>query len=140
MRERLPKDKVYVFDTGPLYLYFADDKRVVEPLTEVSKDLATGYTCEPNLAELYYKTCEKLGRDQALIRFTSLRRSSLVIASPDEALTRAAGELKCSYRRQLSLADAYVVALSKRVGGTLYTTDPRIARLKIVETNLIGVT
>ncbi len=127
----------YVFDTGPLYLYFADDKNVAEPFREVSKRIAQGYTCEPNLVELYYKTCEKLGRETALIRYTSLRRSALVVATPDEALTRAAGEVKCAHRGQLSLADAYIVALTKRVRGSLYTTDSHIARLKIVPTHLI---
>lgn len=127
----------YVFDTGPLYLFFADDKSITEPFRNVNRGIAEGYTCEPNLLELYYKTCEKLGRDTALIRYTSLRHSALVITPPDEALTRTAGELKCAHRGQLSLADAYIVALAKRVRGNLYTTDSRIAHLKIVPTRLI---
>ena len=58
----------YVFDTGPLQLYFVDDKSAAEPFREVSKGSAAGYTGEPNLLELYYKTCGKLGRDAALVR------------------------------------------------------------------------
>ncbi len=127
----------YVFDTGPLYLYFADDRRVVEPFREVNRGGAEGYTCEPNLAELYYKTCEKLGRDTALVRYTSLRHSAIVVTPPDATLTREAGELKCSHGNQLSLVDAYIIALTKRVRGNLHTTDPRIARLRIVPTSLI---
>lgn len=127
----------YVFDTGPLYLYFAGDKRATELFREVSRGTATGHTTEPNLVELYYKTCEKLGRDTALLRYTSLRHGPLVVASPDETLTRVAGELKCSHGPQLSLADAYIIALANQVRGQLYTTDPRIARLKVVPTHLI---
>jgi len=127
----------YVFDTGPLYLSFLGDRRVTEPLQEMGKRIADGYTCEPNLAELYYKTCEKLGRETALLRYTSLRQSALAIISPDDALTRLAGDLKCSHGLGLSLVDAYIVALAKRTGSSLYTTDARIARLKIVPTKLI---
>ena len=129
----------YVFDTGPLYLSFAGDKRVTKPLREVTKGIADGYTCEPNLAELYYKTCEKMGRETALLRYTSLRQSALVIAQPDDGLSRSAGELKCAHRTELSLVDAYTLALARRVRANLYTTDPRIARLKIVPTELIGL-
>jgi len=103
----------------------------------MGKGIADGYTCEPNLAELYYKTCEKLGRETALLRYTSLRQSALTITSPDYTLTRLAGELKCSRRPELSLVDAYIIALAKRTGSSLYTTDARIARLKIVPTKLI---
>jgi len=126
-----------VFDTSPLYLSFLGDRRVIEPLQEMGKGIADGYTCEPNLAELYYKTCEKLGRETALLRYTSLRQSALTITSPDHTLTRLAGELKCSHRPELSLVDAYIIALAKRTGSSLYTTDARIARLKIVPTKLI---
>jgi predicted nucleic acid-binding protein len=127
----------YVFDTGPLYLHFADDKRVKELFREVGAGAVAGYTAEPNLAELYYKTCETLGRDAALLRYTSIRRGEMVVVSPDENLTRNAGELKCAHRAQLSLADAYIIAVAKKIGGTLYTTDPRVAKLKIVPTHLI---
>jgi predicted nucleic acid-binding protein len=127
----------YVFDTGPLYLSFAGDRRVTEPLREVRKGLAVGCTCEPNLAELFYKTCEKMGRETAMVRYTSLRHSGLTVIPPDMALSRAAGELKCLHRTAVSLVDSYTVALAKRTGGSLYTTDPRIARLKIVPTELI---
>lgn len=106
-------------------------------MRDVLKGIASGYTCEPNLAELYYKTYQKLGRDTALIRYTSLRHAPLIIAAPDAVLSRVAGELKCASGSRLSLADAYIVAQTKRVRGSLYTTDSRIADLRIVPTRLI---
>ncbi|MGI0081363.1 MAG: PIN domain-containing protein [Nitrososphaerales archaeon] len=127
----------WVFDTGILYLYFGGDRRAIELLRGIGKGTPNGFTCEPNVAELYYKTCEKLGRDTAMIRYTSLRHSSLVITAPDERLTLHAGELMCTYRNQLSLTDAYVISLAKDVHGHLFTTDPRIARLKIVPTEFL---
>jgi predicted nucleic acid-binding protein len=127
----------YVFDTGPLYLYFAGEKRATDIFEEVSRGSETGHTVELNLAEFYYKTCEKLGRDTALLRYTSLRHGPLSVASPDEVLTRIAGDLKCSHESKLSLVDAYIIALARQVRGLLYTTDPRIAGLKVVPTLLI---
>jgi predicted nucleic acid-binding protein len=127
----------YVFDTGLFYLYFAGEKRATDLFEEVSRGSAAGHTVELNLAEFYYKTCERLGRDTALLRYTSLRHGPLSVASPDEILTRIAGDLKCSHESQLSLADAYVIALTRQVRGQLYTTDPRIGSLKVVPTHLI---
>jgi predicted nucleic acid-binding protein len=127
----------YVFDTGPLYLYFTDDKKVNEPFREVIRGSASGSTTELNLAELYYKTCEKIGREAALLRYISLRKGSVDVVRPDDVLTRIAGELKCSHAGQLSLTDAYTIALARRERAELFTTDPRIARLKVVPTKLI---
>lgn len=127
----------YVLDTGPLYLYFAGDRRVTDLFESIRRGFATGHTVELNLAEFYYKTCEKLGRDTALLRYTSLRHGPLSVASPDQTLTRMAGDLKCSHESQLSLADAYVIALARQVRGQLYTTDPRVAGLKVVPTHYV---
>lgn len=129
----------YVFDTGMLYLYFAGDKRAAVLFHEVRRGVSEGFTTESNAAELFYKTCERLGRDTALIRYNSLRDSSLVIEAPDESLTLNAGQLMCSHRSQISLTDAYIISLAKSVRGTLYTTDPRIDRLKLVPTRLLQV-
>jgi predicted nucleic acid-binding protein len=96
-----------------------------------------GSTCEPNLAELYYKTCEKLGRETARIRYLSVRRSGLTVFAPNEKLSRSAGELKCIHRGKLSLVDAYVLAVATEERSTLITSDPRIAEMALVPTRLI---
>jgi len=100
---------------------------------------AEGYTCEINIAELYYKTCEKLGREAAEVRNASIRHSKISILPLDERLTHTAGGLKCIHRGKLSLADAYILAAAKMLGGTLITTDSRLAELKIVPTKLIEI-
>jgi predicted nucleic acid-binding protein len=50
-----------------------------------------------------------------------------------------AGSLKCTYRGKLSLADAYILAAAKTLGGTLITTDPRLSELKIVKTKFLQI-
>jgi predicted nucleic acid-binding protein len=97
------------------------------------------YTCEVNLAEFHYKTCEKLGREVAELRQTSIRHFKISVLTIDERLTRIAGSLKCIHRGKLSLADAYIVAVTKTLEGTLITTDPRLAELRLVKTHLLHV-
>jgi predicted nucleic acid-binding protein len=106
---------------------------------EVARGRVEGCTCEINLAEFYYKTCEKLGREAAEVRHASLRNSELSILAINERLTRAAGGLKCVHKGRLSLADAYIVAVAKTLGGTLVTTDSRIGELKLVQTKLLKI-
>lgn len=129
----------FVFDTGALYLYFAGEKNLRQLFQDIERGFSDGFTSEQNAAELYYKTCENLGRDTALIRYKSLRESSLNVMAPDDGLSLSAGQIKCAHRSRLSLVDAYVISLTKRVRGTLYTTDPRIRDLKIVPTRLFGI-
>lgn len=137
---RLLKTSGYTFDTGPLFLYFGEDVRVKKLLDEVRSGKVVGSTCEPNLAELYYKTCEKLGRETARIRYLSVRRCGLTVFAPNEALSRSAGELKCKHREKLSLVDAYVLAVATEERSTLITSDPRISEMALVPTRLIEPT
>ncbi|MCS7115170.1 MAG: hypothetical protein RMJ15_06490 [Nitrososphaerota archaeon] len=51
-----------------------------------------------------------------------------------------AGSLKCTYRGKLSLEDAYILAAARILKGILFTTDPRLKELNIVQTNLLEVT
>jgi predicted nucleic acid-binding protein len=134
------KTNRYTFDTGPLLLYFGEDLRVKKLLDDVRHSKATASTCEPNLAELYYKTCEKLGRETARIRYLSLRRSALSIVAPNESLSRLAGELKCKHRGKLSLVDAYILAVTIDERSTLITSDSRISELALVPTRLVEST
>ena len=98
-----------------------------------------GYTCDLIMAELYYKTCEALGREVADIRYASLRNSAVKVVATDERLTRMAGRLKCVCRGRVSLADAYVIAVAQMLRGTLVTTDHLIEELGVVETRLLEI-
>ncbi|MBC7113819.1 MAG: PIN domain-containing protein [Candidatus Methanomethyliales bacterium] len=129
----------FVFDTGPIFLYFAGDKHVKEMFDEVAAGRAEGYTCETNIAELYYKTCEKLGREVAEVRCASIRHSKTSILVVDERLTRIAGGFKCIHRGKISLVDAYILAATKVLDGILITTDPQLEELNLVQTKLLPI-
>jgi len=121
-------------------LYFGEDLRVKKLLDETRHGKAAGSTCEPNLAELYCKTCEKLGRETARIRYLSVRRSGLSVVAPSESLSRLAGELKCKHRGKLSLVDAYILAVAIGERSTLITSDSKISELGLVPTRLMEST
>ncbi|MEM2939638.1 MAG: type II toxin-antitoxin system VapC family toxin [Candidatus Bathyarchaeia archaeon] len=134
----MAKSKI-LFDTGPLLLYFAGDENVKKVFDDIAAGKAMGYTCEVNMAELYYKTCEKSGREIAEMRNTSIRHSKIVVLAVDERLTRIAGRIKCTYKGKISMADAYTLAAAKMHNATLITTDSQLADLKLVPTQLLHI-
>ncbi len=118
----------FVVDAGVLTLFYAGDSRV-KPYFGGIKDAETGgYVSSINLSEHYYKTCQKLGKEVADLRY---HQSMTILTSTDtdEGLTLAAGLEKCR-RTQLSLADCFALALTKRLKGTLLTTDSELAKVK----------
>ena len=98
-----------------------------------------GCTCDLIMAELFYKTCESLGREVADIRYVSLRNSAVKVVATDERLTRMAGRLKCVCRGRISLADAYVIAVAQMLRGTLVTTDHLLEEFNLVDTRLLKI-
>ena len=124
--------KRYVIDAGVLSLYFIGDGRVKPYLDEVAQGKAQAYISDVNLAEYYYKTCEKLGKEIADLRYHQVRASSVTSVATDEELTWKAGEKKCKYRGRLSLADCFSLALSEMKKATLLTTDSELAKAKEV--------
>jgi len=125
--------KKYVIDTGVLLLHLIGDKRVKTYFNEISQGKAKAFVCEVNLAEYYYKICEKLGKDVAKIRYHQIRESNLEIIATNEELTKKAGEKKCKYRGKLSLADCFTLALAEHEKATLLTTDSELAQVKEVK-------
>ncbi|MGB9741431.1 MAG: type II toxin-antitoxin system VapC family toxin [Candidatus Bathyarchaeia archaeon] len=123
----------YVADAGVLFLYFIDDGRVKPYFDEIVQGRAQGFICDVNLAEYYYKTCEKLGKDVADVRYHQVRGSSVESVATDEELTRKAGEKKCKYRSKLSLGDCFSLALSELKKAVLLTTDSELAKVKEVK-------
>ncbi len=120
---RKPK---YFLDTGAIALYFAGIPEIRRYVTEAAKGLCEVYTSELNMAELYYKIALKLGEDTAKIYYASLRNSSINIVSITEEYTLEAAKLKLRYYNVLSLADCYVIAISRYLGAKIVTTDEKI--------------
>ena len=125
--------KRFVVDAGVLFLHFIDDERVKPYFDEVVQGRAQGFICDVNLAEYYYKTCEKLGKDIADFRYHQIIGSDVESVTTDEELTRKVGEKKCKYRGKLSLADCFSLALSELKKATLLTTDSELAKVKEVK-------
>lgn len=121
----------FVIDTGALTLFFIGDVRTKAFFDKISRGTAEGYISSVTLSEYYYKTCQKLGADVALLRYQQ-SRTILTPIETDADLGEAAGMEKCR-RGALSLADCFALALTRRLGGLLLTTDSELKRSNDVE-------
>lgn len=118
----------FVFDTGVLSLFYADDERLRPLIDKIHRDRAQGFLSSVTLSEFYYKTCQTLGRDVATL-WSKQVSERMQVMDADLDLSVSAGQEKCRNNR-LSLADSYALALSKRVSGVLLTTDSELAKSK----------
>lgn len=118
----------YVVDTGVLSLFYAGDERVKASFAHIQDGRAQGYVSSVNLAEFYYKVCQKLGRETATVRFLQ-SQAILDEVETDGELARSAGQSKCRHGR-LSLADSFAAALTERLGATLLTTDEALLEVE----------
>jgi len=130
--------KAVVVDAGVLTLHFIDDQRVEEYFSDVDDGRVSGYISNVNLAEFYYKTCQKLGRQTADTRYYQIKRTRLQIVQDDD-LTRSAGLEKCRQPLSLSLADCFALALAKREKALLLTTDRELSKVREVEVKFFEV-
>ena len=74
------------------------------------------------LYEVYYDFLRRTDEPTAVSYVHALRENGLVVCEGlDETLWRDAAHLKVSHR--LSVADSFAVALARRLGGELLTTD-----------------
>lgn len=118
----------FVFDTGAISLFFADDDRLRRLVGSIHEGKDEGSLSSVTLAEFYYKTCQRLGREVATLWSRQLSERLDVIAA-DVELSTAAGLEKCR-NNGLSLAGCYALALTKRLHGLLLTTDSELAKAK----------
>ncbi len=133
------KDRRLVLDTGALFLYFAGDEETTKIIDSRRSAGLELLTCEVVMAEFYYKTCEKFGRDVAELRCTSIRKSGIAVEPIDEKLTSIASIFRCKNRAKVSLADSYVIALCKVKDARLITTDGLLKELNPNQTTLLKV-
>jgi predicted nucleic acid-binding protein len=126
-------------DAGCLTLHFLADPRIRRFFDDIEDGTRPGYASSVNLSEFYYKTCQKLGKPTADLRYVQIRRTRLKVVETDEELTRAAGLEKCRQPQKLSLADCHALSLAKRFRATLLTTDKELARAKGITSLLFEV-
>jgi len=124
----------YLFDTGIFSLILSGDSNVRKFVEEISSGKAELLACEVNLAEFYAKTCEKKGRETADIYYLRIRyQPKITVISPDEESTKKAGQLKCKYRKKVSLADCYAAATATINKAILITTDNNLTEMTNME-------
>jgi uncharacterized protein len=100
---------------------------------DIEDGVAHGSIAAVNLSEFYYKTCQKLGKSTADIRYCQIRNTKLEVLETDAELSRVAGLEKCRQHADLSLADCHVLAAAKRLKATILTTDSELAKVKDVK-------
>ena len=135
----MKKTERLALDTGSFTLHFGGDPQVRDMMNDILGGRKEAHTCELNLAEHYYKTCEKLGRDVAIVTTGSIREIPVRIHSPDKVFSLEAGTIKCKFRGKVSLADAYILAVAKIYDCRLITTDPALKEINLVPTTLLIV-
>jgi predicted nucleic acid-binding protein len=127
-----------VLDAGVLSLHFADHKGVRKYFDSIIMGRCDGLISTFNMAEFYYKTCQKFGKQTADTWYFQLRNSDLGIVHREE-LVRAAGLEKCRQSPTLSLADCFALALAKAENALLLTTDGELAKVRDVRTRHVEV-
>jgi len=115
--------KRYVLDAGVLALYFAGRRDARRFIDDAYAERAEAYMLEINLAEFLYNYARVFGWEAALTRHSMIRASPIRIVGVDEELTVQAAKLKLRHYSRLSLADCYLLALAKKLGATVVTTD-----------------
>ncbi len=118
-----------VLDAGVLTLHFADHRDVKEYFDAIVAGRSKGLISSVNLAEFYYKICQKLGMQTADSWYFQVRRSKLEVVDNDELVRQAALE-KCRQSHELALADCFALALAKMEHALLVTTDSELAKVK----------
>ena len=127
----------YVFDTGALSLVYDRDPRLRQVLERLDSGSSKGLLSSVTLAEFFYKTCQRLGRDTASA-WSRQVSERMTVKAADPELSTAAGLEKCR-DSQLSLADAFALALAKSVHATLLTSDSGLAKQEAADVRYFPV-
>ena len=118
-----------IWDTGALSLYFADHKETKRYMRQITVQKSFGYIPRLILAEFFYKTCQKLGKEVAQIRLVALRQVPIIEEAISEEEVLGIGMLKVKHSN-LSLADCVLVQLATRHHATILTTEKPITTIK----------
>jgi len=117
-------------DTGIYELYFGGNQEIKRLFNEIKNGTTLGFTMELNLFEFFYKVCEELGNDVALIRNFSIRKTKIKILEITETLTGESASFRCS-NSNLSTVDSYICGCAVLHNLTIYTTDSNFDDLNI---------
>jgi predicted nucleic acid-binding protein len=129
----MAEPRVFVLDSPILLLYFAGDRRVEGLVNKINDGVAEGYMLELCVSELFTKIEEKFGYSAANKRLEAIKNSRIKVMGVDYELMKVAGQIKSMHKGKLAMIDAYMIALAKKLGAVLVTTDDKIARMSEVK-------
>lgn len=126
-------ERVHVLDAWALLAMLLKEEpaaaRVRQVIQEAHEDThALLYVSIINLGEVFYRIGRDQGNEAAVKTISDLRQLGLIVLSATDDRVMAAARLKMAH--PLSYADAFAVAASKEVNGTLLTGDPEIVELR----------
>src|SRR5262249_19441580 len=126
-----------IFDTMVFVNWHLTSGRIPEKWEEAWCDSAhTGilYIAEPLISEVYYQIAKRKGHDSArncITKMKSLKGAKMFLSMEDDelAIEAACIRLKSQLKKNkkefgtLSMTDAYLVALARKMDSKLFTTD-----------------
>jgi predicted nucleic acid-binding protein len=127
----LKQDKeIYILDTTALLAYIEDEEGaefVESILGRAENDEVDVFIAFVSVTEVFYITLQERSEAVALERIRLIQSLMVGIVESDKEFNVRAGRLKAKNR--ISLADAYVAALSLERQGILVHKDPEFERL-----------
>lgn len=128
--------KPIVFDSFALLSFFHKEKgweKVKDILRRLVSEKEKGLLCRINWGEFYYIVRRRVGKTKAEEALALLEQLPIEILSVDDQLIKEAAEIKAEY--PVAYADAFCIALARRVQGCVITGDPEFKSVK----NLIAI-
>ncbi len=123
-------NKIYILDTSALFTYLEDEEGAdyIDNILEMAENgEIVIYISFISLTEVYYITLQEKDAGEALNRINLIRSLALSVTESYESLNIRAGELKSKHR--ISLADAFIAALTFEYDGILVHKDPEFESL-----------
>ncbi len=133
----MAEPRVFVLDSPILLLYFAGDKRIEDLVNKISDGVAEGYMLELCVSELFTKLDERFGYSTANKRLEAVKNSRIKVKGVDYELMKVAGQIKSMHKGKLAMVAAYMIALAKKLGAVLVTSDDSIARTNEVKVEYV---
>ena len=125
------QNKPIVFDSFALLAFFHRERgweKVKDVLRGLESQGKKGLLCRINWGEFYYIIRRRLGRTKAEESIALLEQLPVEIFSIDDELVKEAAEIKSEY--PVAYADAFCIALTRRVSGYVLTGDPEFSSVK----------
>lgn len=120
----------YILDTSALLTYIEDEegsKYIEDLLIRGEKGDVVIYVAFISLMEVFYITAKEREELEALKRVKLIQSLAVRVEESNENLNVRAGILKAKNR--ISVADAYIAALSQTYNGILIHKDPEFEKI-----------